>query len=84
MPTGGVGSVRLAAPVPRLSETPGHIHHAGGEIGIDTIDVLRSYTDMTPQEIDALLDAGIVFDAAHARMRARTEPAQVAAQVDPT
>ena len=77
-------SVAMSAPVPKLSETPGHIHHAGGEIGIDTIDVLRSCTDMTPQEIDALLEAGIVFDAEHARTRARTEPAQIAAQVDPT
>ena len=73
-------SVAMSAPVPKLSETLGHIHHAGGEIGSDTIDVLRRYADMTTQEIDALLDAGIVFDAEHARTRARAE----AAQVDPT
>ena len=75
-------SVAMSAPVPKLSETPGHIDHAGGEIGIDTIDVLTRYARMTKQEIEALLDAGIAFDAKHAR--ARAEAAKTTAHVDPT
>jgi crotonobetainyl-CoA:carnitine CoA-transferase CaiB-like acyl-CoA transferase len=35
-----LGPVTLAAPVPRLSETPGRIAHAGAPLGRDTDDVL--------------------------------------------
>lgn len=84
--TGGeLESVAMAAPVPKLSETPGHITHAGGEVGIDTIDVLTRYARMTAQQIEVLLDAGVVFDAKHARGRARARAeAAAAVPVDPT
>ncbi|MEO8751516.1 MAG: CaiB/BaiF CoA-transferase family protein [Casimicrobiaceae bacterium] len=80
-------SIAMAAPVPKLSETPGHIHHAGGEIGADTVDVLTRHAGMSAREIEALLDAGIVFDADHARARAAaasTEATNAAAHADPT
>ena len=60
-----LGSVAMAAPVPKLSETPGEVTHCGREIGADTSAVLRRLAGMTQQEIDELLDAGIVFDAKH-------------------
>ena len=80
-------SVALAAPVPKLEETPGRIRHAGGEVGADTIDVLTRHGGLSAAEIDALLDAGVVFDAAHARARAaatRSAASTTGAPADPT
>jgi crotonobetainyl-CoA:carnitine CoA-transferase CaiB-like acyl-CoA transferase len=50
----------VAAPVPRLSETPGHIERAGGEIGDDTRQVLRDYLAMSEAEIEALRASGAI------------------------
>jgi formyl-CoA transferase len=36
-----LGTVTLAAPVPRMSETPGRVAHVGGPLGHDTDRVLR-------------------------------------------
>jgi len=55
-----LGSVTLAAPVPRLSKTPGAITQAGGGIGRDTRAVLRELLGMPDAEIDALAAAGAV------------------------
>ena len=69
-----LGSVAMAAPAPKLSETPGEITHAGREIGADTISVLHRLAGMTRPEIDGLLDAGIAFDAK--RLPASSAPRQ--------
>ena len=66
---GELDAVALSAPVPKLSETPGRILHAGGEIGADTVDVLTQFAAIPIHEVEAMLDAGIVFDARHARAR---------------
>ena len=58
-----LGSLAMAAPAPKLSETPGQVTHSGREIGADTINVLRHLGGLTEQEIDDLLDSGIAFDA---------------------
>jgi len=57
---GKLGSVAVAAPVPRLSATPGRIDRAGGEIGEDTREVLRTYLAMTDADIDTLLGTGAI------------------------
>ncbi|HVF64798.1 MAG TPA: CoA transferase [Casimicrobiaceae bacterium] len=76
-------TVALSAPVPKLSETPGRIDHAGGEIGADTVDVVACYANTTEAEIEDLLDEGVVFDAEHSRRRVASSSAQLA-PVDPT
>lgn len=55
-----LGDVAVAAPVPRLSATPGRIERAGGEIGEDTRVVLRDYLALTEAQIDALVAAGAI------------------------
>ncbi|MDP6604359.1 MAG: CoA transferase [Rhodospirillales bacterium] len=55
-----LGSVRLAAPVPRMSETPGAIRWAGGRVGADTREILREIGGLTDERIDALAAAGVV------------------------
>ena len=58
--------VLMPAPAPRLSATPGQVRHAGGEIGANTVDVLRTIGGLAAQEIESLLESGAAFDAEHA------------------
>ena len=62
-----LGSIAMPAPAPRLSCTPGEVRHAGGDVGADTVDVLRTIGHMSEDEITALLDSGAAFDLSHAR-----------------
>ena len=55
-----LGSVTVAAPVPRLSKTPGRIDWAGGAIGEHTREVLMQYLAMSPAELDALAASGAI------------------------
>lgn len=57
---GKLGSVAVAAPVPRLSATPGRVDRAGGEIGEDTRQVLREYLALCDADIDALVTVNAV------------------------
>ena len=60
-PDGELGSIRMANVVPRLSETPGRVRHAGGGVvGADTRDVLRRVAGLSAGEIDQLMAAGVV------------------------
>ena len=54
------GSIAMAAPVPRLSQTPGQVRHAGHHIGQDTRRVLAEIAGLTADEIAALERAGVV------------------------
>lgn len=54
-----LGDVALAAPVPRLSRTPGEIQHAGHAKGQDTVAVLSRF-GFSAQEIDTLIGDGSV------------------------
>jgi crotonobetainyl-CoA:carnitine CoA-transferase CaiB-like acyl-CoA transferase len=60
------GDVAMAAPAPRLSETPGAIRHAGHRVGEDTRDVFTRVAGMTDAEIDQLIAAGVLYDGARA------------------
>lgn len=55
-----LGDVAVAAPVPRLSATPGRIDRAGGEIGENTCEVLQEYLAMDATEIEQLIAAGAI------------------------
>ncbi|MDO8876753.1 MAG: CoA transferase [Pseudolabrys sp.] len=61
-PDDDLGTITLAAPVPRLSDTPGRIAHAGRRIGQDTRQVLAEVAEFSPEKIDRLVDAKIVFE----------------------
>jgi crotonobetainyl-CoA:carnitine CoA-transferase CaiB-like acyl-CoA transferase len=54
-----LGDVALAAPVPRLSRTPGKIRHAGHLQGQDSLEVLSRF-EFSQQEIASLLESGAV------------------------
>ena len=71
--------IAMPAPVPRLSDTPGEIRHAGRSIGADTAAVLYELVGVGADELGRLHAAGIVFDAgrpAPAQAQSRAEPPQ--------
>jgi crotonobetainyl-CoA:carnitine CoA-transferase CaiB-like acyl-CoA transferase len=55
-----LGDVALAAPVPRLSRTPGEIRHAGHQQAQDSQEVLARIGGFTQAEIDSLVACGAV------------------------
>jgi len=55
-----LGSVPMAAVVPRLSETPGGVRHSGHRVGQDTRRVLRQLLELSDADVDALAARGIV------------------------
>jgi len=59
-PDEDLGSIAMAAPVPRLSQTPGRVRHAGHHIGQDTRRVLAEVAGYTADEIVELERAGVV------------------------
>jgi succinyl-CoA--D-citramalate CoA-transferase len=57
---GTLGSVRMPAPVPRLSETPGRIRWSGGEMGAHNKDVFEGLLGMTSGRVETLKRQGII------------------------
>ena len=55
------GSVTLAAPVPKLSKTPGRVRKSGGRIGQDTRRILTEIAHLPADEIDDLEAAGVIY-----------------------
>lgn len=52
--------LKLAAPGPRLSETPGRTTHAGRDLGADTDVVLRDWLAVEPARLAALREANVI------------------------
>ena len=55
-----LGTVAMPTVVPRLSDTPGAVRHAGRDRGQDSRAVLREVLNMNDERIDALTREGIV------------------------
>ena len=58
------GTVAMATPVPRLSDTPGAIRHAGRLVGEDTRNIFKHIAGMTDADIDQLIADGVLLDGA--------------------
>lgn len=72
-PDDELGTVTLASPVPRLSETPARVNHAGRRIGEDTRRVLQEVAELSDDAIDRLVAAKIVFEESKHKAKAREE-----------
>jgi len=79
-PDDDLGTVAMAAPVPRLSETPGRIRHAGKRVGQDTRRVLSEIAGFSAKELDRLEAARVIFSdrglagrLTHPSMRGRAQ-----------
>jgi len=59
-PDSDFGTVAMANVVPRLSATPGAIHHAGQRIGEDTRRVLGERLGLAPAALDELEKSGVI------------------------
>jgi crotonobetainyl-CoA:carnitine CoA-transferase CaiB-like acyl-CoA transferase len=59
-PDDDLGSVAMAAVVPRLAATPGRVKHAGHRVGQDTRRILGSVLDYSQTRIDALEARGAI------------------------
>jgi formyl-CoA transferase len=46
--------------VPKMSETPGKVNHAGPDLGEDTLNILIEYASIDPDKIKQLADQGIL------------------------
>ncbi|MGE0627280.1 MAG: CaiB/BaiF CoA transferase family protein [Hyphomicrobiaceae bacterium] len=57
-----LGTVAMAAVVPRLSETPGEVRHAGRDVGEDSRSVLQDVLGLDDKMIDSLVHSGIVAE----------------------
>ena len=55
-----LGTLTIAAPVPRLSKTPGRITRTGGSVGRDTRQVLKGTLGLSDAEVDALAESKVV------------------------
>jgi crotonobetainyl-CoA:carnitine CoA-transferase CaiB-like acyl-CoA transferase len=60
LPDDDMGTVTVAAPVPKLSATPASIRHAGRKVGQDTRRVLQDVAGLTNDELDVLQRDGII------------------------
>ncbi len=58
-----LGSVTLPGVVPRLSQTPGAIRHAGRRVGEDTFAVLSGLLGLPPATLEGLAAGGDIFQA---------------------
>ncbi len=63
VPHSVLGSVTQHGVVPKLSRTPGEIRHAGRRIGEDTFAVLDRVLGVPITELEALAEAGVIFQA---------------------
>ena len=66
IPDKELGSLTMAAPVPRLTRTPGSIRASGGRVGRDTFDVLRDVLGMSSGEIGRLEQDRVISGHPHA------------------
>ncbi len=55
-----LGSVTLPGVVPKFSRTPGRVIRTGPEIGQDTVDVLTGELSLTPAQVQALQQRGVI------------------------
>ncbi len=60
MPDEELGHIAAAAPVPRLTRSPGKVRHSGRRVGQDTLRVLRDIAGLDEKAIGVLHAAGVV------------------------
>lgn len=84
VPNDDLGTVTMAAPVPRLSATPGRIYKSGGRIGQDTRQVLNELAGLSIQEIDRLVAMGIVCCGQKDMPEMTASSAQIGAAYNPS
>lgn len=73
IPDDDLGTVTIAAPVPRLSETPGRIRHSGRHIGQDTRRILMELAGVSEEYVASLEAAKVIRCAESANKRVESD-----------
>ena len=60
VPDPDLGTLKMVAPLPRFSETPGRIAHAGPRVGQHTDEVYREWLDLSDTELAELRDEKVI------------------------
>jgi crotonobetainyl-CoA:carnitine CoA-transferase CaiB-like acyl-CoA transferase len=60
VPEPTLGTLPQPGVVPKLSRTPGRVTHAGPPLGYHTAEILREFLQLSPAEIDALRQEGVI------------------------
>lgn len=55
-----LGSLRVQAPVARMSATPGKVHHLGRAVGADTETVLKELAGVSPEDLERLRSKSVI------------------------
>ena len=59
-----LGNVTVAGVVPKLSRTPGQIRWVGRDTGADTHEILSHDLQLSDEEINALIESGVIASSA--------------------
>ncbi len=59
-----LGNVTVAGVVPKLSRTPGQIRWVGRDTGADTREILSQDLQLSDEEINALIESGVIASGA--------------------
>lgn len=55
-----LGSMSVQGPVPRLSDTPGAVHHLGASLGQHNHEVYRDLLEMPQKQYEKLVELGVI------------------------
>jgi formyl-CoA transferase len=59
-PDGDGPPLKMEGVVPKMSETPGAVHHAGRDIGADNIEIFEQQLGLSSEQLAALKSDGII------------------------
>lgn len=54
------GTIRMVGVLPKLSDTPGQIRHAGRPLGADNHEVYGEWLGFSPKQVDAMRKRGVI------------------------
>ena len=54
------GTIRMAGVLPKFSDTPGQIRHAGRPLGADNLEVYGEWLGYSPEQVDAMSKRGVI------------------------
>ena len=64
-----LGAVGVVSPPYKFSETPARVRGPAPQLGEHNHDVLTANLDLTPAEVDALAEEGVIYESGAARKR---------------
>lgn len=60
VPDGDFGTIRMQNAVPRLADTPGAVHHTGGDMGAHNEEILTGLCGLSAEDVSRLQSEGVI------------------------